>query len=329
MWKDFFYYNKSERRAILVLVGIGILLLFSGTWIRVFHQPEVTMVDSIALDSFAIRDYQKQIAYDSLTWKKKRSQSFVLFDFDPNVADSATLRKLGLPTFLAKRIVNYRNKGGIFRKADDLARIYGLSQEQYQRLKPYIVIDENLLKGKIGQHSSNEKYTKTSELAGNHTLISRKDQESSQMTQDSVCYFLKEKAVKKYPEGTVLDLNIADTTELKRVPGIGRGLARMIVAYRNRLGGYADVRQLQEVAPIDTTVNHWFKIESTIYRPLRVNHAGLDQLRNHPYMNFYKAKVILEYRRKRGKIKGLSQLSMFQEFTEKDLQKLKPYLDFR
>lgn len=47
-----------------------------------------------------------------------------------------------------------------------------------------------------------------------------------------------------------------------------------------------------------------------------------------PYMDFYKAKAIMEYRRKRGKIKGLSQLSMFEEFTEKDLKRLSPYLTF-
>ena len=53
--------------------------------------------------------------------------------------------------------------------------------------------------------------------------------------------------VPKYPEGTVIDLNQADTASLKRIPGIGSGLARMIVAYRNRLGGFYSVSQLQEI----------------------------------------------------------------------------------
>lgn len=61
---------------------------------------------------------------------------------------------------------------------------------------------------------------------------------------------------------------------------------------------------------------------------IQVNSASLDKLRSHPYMDFYKAKAIMEYRRKRGKIKGLSQLSMFEEFTEKDLKRLSPYLTF-
>ena len=38
--------------------------------------------------------------------------------------------------------------------------------------------------------------------------------------------------------------------------------------------------------------------------------------------------AILEYRRKYGKIKGLSQLSLWKEFSEKDLKRLAPYLSF-
>ena len=117
----------------------------------------------------------------------------------------------------------------------------------------------------------------------------------------------------KYAEGTVIELNHADTVQLKRIPGIGRGLARMIVAYRQRLGGFVSVDQLQEIPHLEASVNKWFR---------------LDRLRSHPYMDFYKAKAILEYRRKYGKIKGLSQLSLWKEFSEKDLKRLAPYLSF-
>ena len=48
-------------------------------------------------------------------------------------------------------------------------------------------------------------------------------------------------------EVTIVDLNKADTSILKRIPGIGSTLARMIVVYRQRLGGFYDVSQLQEV----------------------------------------------------------------------------------
>lgn len=125
----------------------------------------------------------------------------------------------------------------------------------------------------------------------------------------------------KLPVGSVVELNTADTTLLKQVPGIGSGRARMIVAYRRQLGGFVRTEQLNELSHWPDSLNRWFRCDVSFIEQIPVNRAGLDRLRNHPYMDFYKAKAILEYRRKRGKIKGLSQLSLFQEFTEKDLER--------
>ena len=132
----------------------------------------------------------------------------------------------------------------------------------------------------------------------------------------------------KYPEGTLVDVNAADTTELKKIPGIGSGIARRIVAYRNRLGGFYSLEQLNEVEFVSADLLKWFKLESDSIRKLPINRVGLDQLRAHPYINFYQAKVIVEYRRKRGEIKSLSQLSHYEEFTEKDLKRLSAYVSF-
>ena len=319
MWKDFFYYSKSERRSILVLTSIGILLLLLGTWTHMTKNMDLPSVDSLSVDSFCVRVYQRKVRRDSFPCYNRPARIALALDyFDPNMADSAALCKLGLPSFLARRIVNYRLKGGVFRKKEDLARIYGLSEEQYQALKPYILIDETSLNRHLV--ADNSLVTDIGKGKGGDTVQHRQYATSRVVVRDS--------SLMKYPEGTVVDLNQADTFQLKKIPGIGSGLAKMIIAYRKRLGGYAAVEQLQEIGYVDAGLNKWFKVESAVSRPLKVNRAGLDQLRNHPYMNFYMAKAILEYRRKRGKIKGLSQLSMFQEFTEKDLQRLKPYLDF-
>ena len=322
MWKDFFYYSKSERRSILALISIGILLLFFGTWTNFHRVPSITLVDSLSIDSFCITTYKRRHSSDSLYQTYGRKSYGVaahLSSFDPNTVDSVGLCNLGLPPYLAKRIINYRKKGGVFRKAEDFSRIYGLTHQQYEKLLPYIVIDEKLRNGKVDSYK----------LAHDVTNSDRYT-ESPHHRHDSLGMGVKHSypSLVKYPEGTIIDLNKADTTQLKQVPGIGSSIAKIIVTYRNRLGGYSQVEQLQEISYLDTTINKWFIIESPIYRPLRVNRASLDQLRNHPYMNFYKARAILEYRRKRGKIKGLSQLSMFQEFTEKDLVKLQPYLSF-
>lgn len=124
-------------------------------------------------------------------------------------------------------------------------------------------------------------------------------------------------------------MNTADTALLKRIPGIGSGIAKRIVAYRNRLGGFYRVEQLREIEYVTPEMSEWFEVSSTdSLVKIPVNKASLERLRNHPYMNFYKARAIIELRRKRGKIKGLPQLSMLEEFTEEDLQRLAPYLAF-
>lgn len=297
MWKDFFYYTKSERRVILLLLAIALLLL--GIWavmeyLRPVEVP-VTLSESEEIDSFLANLEEQEKIRKSHT--PKNEISAVLQPFDPNTADSVLLRQLGLPVYIVRNILKYRAKGGVFRSPESFSRIYGLKEEVYQKLKPYITIAPLV-------------------------SVSHVRTDTFRQLKDTIPY------VPKYKEGTIVDLNKVDTSILKRIPGIGSTLARMIVVYRQRLGGFYDVSQLQEVPHVRVELNKWFVVTPAGLHKIQVNSASLDKLRSHPYMDFYKAKAIMEYRRKRGKIKGLSQLSMFEEFTEKDLKRLSPYLTF-
>lgn len=297
MWKDFFYYTKSERRVILLLLAIALLLL--GIWaIMEYLRPvevPVTLSESEEIDSFLANLEEQEKIRKSHT--PKNEISAVLQPFDPNTADSVLLRQLGLPVYIVRNILKYRAKGGVFRSPESFSRIYGLKEEVYQKLKPYITIAPLV-------------------------SVSHVRTDTFRQLKDTIPY------IPKYEEETIVDLNKADTSILKRIPGIGSTLARMIVVYRQRLGGFYDVSQLQEVPHVGVELNKWFVVTPAGLHKIQVNSASLDKLRSHPYMDFYKAKAIMEYRRKRGKIKGLSQLSMFEEFTEKDLKRLSPYLTF-
>ena len=132
----------------------------------------------------------------------------------------------------------------------------------------------------------------------------------------------------KYPEGTLVEVNSADTTVLKKIPGIGSGIAGGIVRYRERLGGFYALSQLEEVKHVTPELLKWFKLDNDSIRKLEINKASLDKLRAHPYLTFYQAKVIVEHRRKKGQIKSLSQLALYEEFTEKDLERLSAYVSF-
>lgn len=144
----------------------------------------------------------------------------------------------------------------------------------------------------------------------------------------------EKKEIKKYPKqekfnaGIIIDVNTADTSILKKIPGIGSVISRNIVNYRNRLGGFYNTAQLLEVQYVDSTLLKWFEVKSNIFRKIRINKAGIDELRSHPYMDFYKAKAIIDFRRKRGPIDGMSQISMFEEFSEQDIDKLSHYFSF-
>ena len=126
-----------------------------------------------------------------------------------------------------------------------------------------------------------------------------------------------------------LDLNSADSTELVKLPGIGPANALKVIRYRERLGGYSDIRQLTEIEGLPDSLMKWFIIADTIpVRKIPVNKATIAQLRRHPYLDFYQARAIVEYRNERGIIKGPEQLSFMEEFTAQDLIRLEPYLDF-
>ena len=97
-------------------------------------------------------------------------------------------------------------------------------------------------------------------------------------------------SIYKYPAGTVLNLNHADTTELKKIPGVGSGIARSIVNYRQRLGGFHRIEQLQEIHLDYRQLQAWFTVTPSEIRRINLNRVGIERLRNHPYINFLPGK---------------------------------------
>lgn len=132
----------------------------------------------------------------------------------------------------------------------------------------------------------------------------------------------------KYAEGTVIDLNAADTLQLRRIPGIGAVLSRRIVAFRESLGGFADTLQLHEVYGLPKGMGRWFTLTTPLYRRIEVNKADVKTLARHPYLNWKQARRIVDYRHRHGPIEDLRQLSLCEEFTEADFVRLQPYLAY-
>lgn len=133
----------------------------------------------------------------------------------------------------------------------------------------------------------------------------------------------------KHRPSAKIDLNTADSMQLTGLPGIGAWTAQKIMRYRSDLGGFVSQEQLLEIDGLPDSLLQWFTVTDTVPPVrIRVNLASLTELRHHPYMSFYQARAIVELRRDRGKVQGPGQLSMLEEFTERDLERLEPYLDY-
>ncbi len=304
MWKDFFYYSRSERRAVYFLLFLIALLLVAIIFYSKRDNAFSDLVENSAeVDSFLadVKKVKEHSAKESKDDCSDAHRTGLFFEFDPNSADSIELSRLGLPSYVVKNVLKYRAKGGRFKTSASFSKIYGLTPELFAELEPYIRIPEQLSTRKRKQV-----FPKTDSIRI----------ESHQQPSD------------KYSEGTKVNVNIADTIELKKIPGIGSVIARNIVAYRQRLGGFYDLEQLLEVRFFTPELLEWFVLGDTPMKQIKINHESLDNLRAHPYLNFYQAKIIVEHRKKRGEIKSLSQLSLYEEFTEKDLKRLSAYFSF-
>ena len=136
----------------------------------------------------------------------------------------------------------------------------------------------------------------------------------------------------KFDKGTVVELNTADTTILKKVPGIGSAYAKRIVSYRNLLGGYYSVTQLSEVYGIDedryNDLAPWFSADPSLISVISVNTASQDSLNRHPYLNYSQTKVIIQLRKQKGKLTDWDNLRLLDEFTDLDKIRLQHYLSF-
>lgn len=309
MRRDIFYYTNEDKRGLIVLLVLIVVLSGSIFFVKNYNpnSHESDGIDSSLAEYLAFReqlterDSLEKLRYVSRrrNYPKGKSAYYdiskvIPSSFDPNTDDSVAMVSSGLPPFVARNIVRYRAKGGKFRKPEDLARIYGMTDEVYSLLSPYIIITPGF----------------------------SEEADSAAVARDSLY-----KPVFKYPKGTVIDLNKADTAELKKIPGIGSGYSAMIVGYRYRLGGFVSVSQLDEIEGLPDSLAVWFSVSPDfVPERININRSSIERLRSHPYMGFYRARAIVEYRKKYGDIDDINRLKMFDEFDNGAFERIAPYL---
>lgn len=294
-YSDRFSYQRSDRKAALALLAVmavcAAIIFMVGRGHDIADAPVAS--DSAAVVAQADTALHRQ---DSYTYAVPVHEA-ELFFFDPNTADSTALLRLGLQPWQVRNIYKYRARGGVYRRKEDFARLYGLTAGQYKRMEPYIRISPDFLPAT--------------------TVV-----DVAPALRDTLRYPVKLK------EGEHIVLNTADTTELKRVPGIGSYYARAIVRYGQRLGGYVSTDQLDEIEGFPPESKSYFTIVAPQPRKINLNELSLNQLRRHPYISFYQAKAIIDYRRQHGALRSLADLKLHRDFTPEVISRLEPYVEF-
>lgn len=282
---------------IFLLVVVVLSAVVVGIMDKGGMSSQLARTDSLTADSSIRKAAVRrgvQYIYNVETVRRKLSA------FDPNTADSTLLLSLGLQPWQVRSIYRYRAKGGIYRQPSDFARLYGLTVKQYKELLPYIRISDEY-------KSAAEVYGRT---------------DGDKVVRDTLRY-----PVKLQP-GQYVTLDDADTASLRKVPGIGRYYASRIVRYRNDLGGYVSVAQLSEIEGIPEAALSYFRVTGGAVRKLNLNRLTLNELKHHPYINFYQARRIIDYRRLKGPLHGIDDLRLLKDFSQRDIERLRPYVEF-
>lgn len=234
------------------------------------------------------------------TNKEKRP---IFFAFNPNHLPVDSLIVLGIPPALAGRIENYRQKGGKFRKQEDLLRIYGFPDSLYRTLEPFIVLSP-----------STEKSSSTSKKESEPSSLPSEREESN-----------------KPVEISRFDINLADSLQLQKVKGIGPVLSSRIIRFRNKLGGFVRLEQLYEVYGLDSTVVQklveWAYVQEGFSpEPIMLNSASQEKLAEHPYINQDQARLIFSYRSEHGPFQKLSDLRKIHTLDPNFVNIIAPYV---
>ncbi|CAN5595654.1 hypothetical protein BH11BAC2_BH11BAC2_05060 [soil metagenome] len=306
--KEYFTYTRRERNGIFILASALVILQGSLLALHFLPDPHPLELDSATLANVQlfINDHPtKKIKNETPRYFKKDS-SFSdvkikphseLFFFDPNHLPVEKWMLLGLSTKQAAAIHRWEEHGGSFRKNADVQRMTVISDANFQRMEPWIRIENNTPIGDTTKRS--------------YQSYKQPD-------------FAKKIAVP-------VELNAADSNLLMELPMIGEGRARAIIRYRNYLGGFINVEQLREIKFLPDSVLKvilpMVRVDKSLVRTLNINTVKQDSLR-HPYISWALGKMIINYRNEHGIYKSIDDMRSLPLVNDEILSKLAPYLNF-
>lgn len=349
--KDYFHFTNRERQ------GISVLLLICITFLCLpYLLSFTTQSPPIDFTKLQTAITQLKATQDSLE-KITNHDTSQLKVFNPNTADTTQLLALGLSKKTVNTIINYRTKGGHFYQASDLKKIYTLSEREYERIAPYIQIQ-------------NKKPQKTYTFQSSKKEVILFDFDPNQATQKELIqlgippkiaariekyrtkggqFYTKTDLKKIYGFRQIdyqrlenyiqlpstyhakeIDINQASLQDWQTLRGIGPSISNRIVKFREKLGGFSSIEQVAQTYGLPDSTFQKIKpslILSPIFQKLHINKLKKEELQAHPYINWKQAKMLVNFRREHGPFKSEEEILQSKAFQkQEDWEKIRPYL---
>jgi competence ComEA-like helix-hairpin-helix protein len=215
---------------------------------------------------------------DSAAMEPKPSQHW--FAFDPNQLPEDSLQLLPLPKSSLKGIVAYRSKGGKFRKAEDLKRLYGMNDSLYQALLPHLQLPQLTKPQKPTLNTIVDIQTASAEDLERLPCIGMRLAERIVEYRNRLGGFVRKEQIREvygirdstwaciephlvFQSNAVrkLNLNTASEQDLQTHPYLRPIHIKAILAHRKRKGQFASLDELQIISEFNDLDRTFWKIK--------------------------------------------------------------------
>ncbi|MEY4804249.1 MAG: hypothetical protein RL331_768 [Bacteroidota bacterium] len=291
MKKPFVIFSKRLERGTILWLCICVVVIFAPRMEAYFVDPDLSYTWQHKMDQKVQSAFQNpSSATLGRTYKKLWKRC------NPEALTAADWQRLGLSPKQAASLLRYKDKYGL----------HSLSQMQQIRVLPSELLNQ----------ISDSLYFEPTQNAKTRVV----DQEEKA---------LQEKRQEARGQFDKLDINSATEVMLVALPGIGAYTAAKIIAYRERLGGFLALDQLQEIQGIKPEILQkvlpYLMLEQGIKR-MSINEVSYETLKQHPYLTWNQANSIIKMRKQKGLFKEIKELKESVLIDDDTYKKLLPYV---
>ena len=347
-------YSPSQRRGIIFL-----LIIFISYFIFLFYErnslENISPIVVLESERIETLEFEKPIIIPE--------------NKNPNFWKRKDWNQLGFSNSQIQIIENYQKKLNIFTTKKQLLKCYAFNEMEIKMLDSIVVIpkkDTNsdfkkpflfLLKSKspnydLKNYFDTIYYNKSSKgvfsyYASNSEINNLLAIKNCLNGQKPKIYSLKPRNLRmilKKPKKNynskplkkskfIVNINLADSLHWRKLRGVGAKRSIHILNYKNALGGFVRVSQVNEVFSISDSLfksfERFLNIKDSSLVKININTCSVKQLKNHPYINWNLANSIVNFREQHGLFKLLEDLKKIHILDKKLYYKIVPYLTIR